>query len=236
MNKKLIGILLIIILSISVLITVYFKNQSMNPQLSDNTIRYVALGDSYTIGEGASEAESWPMVLTNHLNAEGVAITLVANPSVTGWTTADLIANELSVYDTARPTFATLLIGVNDWVQGVDKATFTKNLITILDHMQAKLPNKHHLVLVTIPDFGQTPSGERYGNGRDISSGISEFNDVIKEEGRKRSLPVVDIFPLSKGVKDTADLVAFDGLHPSAKEYALWEKEIYPVVKATLLK
>ncbi|CAN5144718.1 SGNH/GDSL hydrolase family protein [soil metagenome] len=202
--------------------------------MSATTIRYVALGDSYTIGEGASEEASWPSVLTKHLQRNGIDIQLVANPSVTGWTTQQVIDRELSVYDEANPTFATLLIGVNDWVQGVDNKTFRHNLVIILDRMQSKLPDKSKLVLVTIPDFLVTPSGRQFSSGRDSSKGIAEFNAIIIEEAIKKNLSVVDIYPLTQQMQ--GDLVSSDGLHPSAKEYALWENLIYPVVIPLLRK
>jgi acyl-CoA thioesterase-1 len=208
------------------------KPKMKDTQTNDKpTIRYAAIGDSYTIGEGAREPdEAWPTLLTNHLQSEGVDITLVANPSKTGWTTQDVINNELPVYDQSNPTCATLLIGVNDWVQGVDVATFHKNLVFILDHMQSGLKDKNNLVLVTIPDFGVTPTGGQYAYGRDISAGIAGFNEIIKEEAKKRNLALVDIFPVSKNMKDHPELVAADGLHPSAREYAIWEEMIFPVV------
>ncbi len=193
------------------------------------TIRYVALGDSYTICEGAEENESWPVLLTTHLNEENIPVELVANPSRTGWTTQNLIDRELPVFDTCHADVVTLLIGVNDWVQGVDVETFRKNLRFILDHVQAKLEEKQNVLLITIPDFGVTPAGKNYGNGRDISKGLTAFNDVIKAEAAARNLPVVDIFPLSKEMGKDNSLVAEDGLHPSAKEYALWETMLLPV-------
>ncbi|HTA27010.1 MAG TPA: SGNH/GDSL hydrolase family protein [Bacteroidia bacterium] len=191
-------------------------------------IKYVALGDSYTIGEGAKTGEAFPDLLVKHLNENGIDITLSANPSVTGWTTQDLIVRELPVFDRTKPDFVTLLIGVNDWVQGVDSASFHKNLTYIIDHVQSLLPDKSKILLITIPDFGVTPTGKMYGEGRDISKGITAFNSIIKSEARKRNLPVADIFPETQKMKDDKDLIAHDGLHPSAKEYALWEKIIYP--------
>ena len=198
----------------------------------ENKIRYVALGDSYTICEGAKWEESWPFVLTNKLIKEGIPIELTANPSRTGWTTQDLIDNELQVFDSSAPTFATLLIGVNDWVQGVSAEKFYSNLLFILDRMQKKVGNK--LVLITIPDFSVTPEGPKYSKGRNISEGLQEFNTIIKNEAKKRNLKCVDIFPVSQKMKDNAGLVAKDGLHPSATEYAIWENLIYPVVKGML--
>jgi lysophospholipase L1-like esterase len=237
-NMKKIRYLLIVgmIFVIVLVMLLKIRRPMQQSTISNTTIRYVALGDSYTIGEGATPDEAWPSVLTKHLRSEGADIALIANPSVTGWTTEQVITNELGVYDAAQPTFATLLIGVNDWVQGVDTNSFHKNLITILDHMQEKLPKKNNLLLITIPDFGVTPTGAKYSGGRDISRGIAEFNTVIIEEAKKRNLPVVDIYPLTQQMKQNTNLIALDGLHPSGSEYALWEKEIFPIAKKMLGK
>ena len=202
----------------------------------NNTIKYIALGDSYTIGTGADPKDAWPILLTKHLNNAGIKTELVANPSRNGFSTQNLIDNELEVFDKSGATFVTLLIGVNDWVREVNTATYTKNLIYILDHVQKKLANKNNILLVTIPDFGVTPQGAYYSAGRDISKGISEFNDIIKAEAQKRNLHVADIFEISKNMKDDPSLVAPDGLHPSAKEYAEWETIILPEAKKVLGK
>jgi acyl-CoA thioesterase I len=193
-------------------------------------IRYAVIGDSYSIGEGASPNESWPAVMTRHLNAQGLHVDLVANPSRTGWTTKDAIDRELPIFNESKPNFATLLVGVNDWVQGVDEATFRKHFTYLLDRMLEVLPNKKRLLVVTIPDFGVTPTGPKYARGRNISEGISRFNQIVTEEAKKRGLPVVDVFLLSKKMGSDRSLVAADGLHPSAKEYAEWEKVIFPAV------
>lgn len=200
----------------------------------DGPIRYVAIGDSYSIGEGATPEQSWPAILTQHLNAQGLHVDLVANPSVTGWTTQQAIDRELPVFVKSKPTFATLLIGVNDWVQGVDEEKFRKNFNSLVDQMLALLPGKNRLLIVTIPDFGVTPTGGRYARGRNISEGLTRFNKIIADEAKKRGLKVVDVFPASKAMKDDPSLVAADGLHPSAKEYAEWEKLIFPVARDLL--
>ena len=199
-----------------------------------NKVRYVAIGDSYSIGEGASPNESWPARLTRHLNGQGLHIDLVANPSRTGWTTQQAIDRELPVMVNAGPNFATLQIGVNDWVQGVTIEDFRKRFVLLVDRMLEVLGKKDRLLIVTIPDFGVTPTGARYARGRDISEGISAFNKIITEESQKRKLVVVDVFPLSKQMKDDGSLIAPDGLHPSAKEYAEWEKVIFPAAQRIL--
>ena len=197
-------------------------------KIDKEKIRYVAIGDSYSIGEGASPNESWPALLTRHLNDKGLHVDLVANPSRTGWTTQQAIARELPIFVESKPDFATLQIGVNDWVQGVDAETFRKNFTDLVDQMLAMLRDKNRFLIVTIPDFGVTPTGPKYARGRNISEGIASFNKIITEEATKRGLRVVDVFRISKQMGDEPSLVAADGLHPSAKEYAAWEKVIFP--------
>jgi lysophospholipase L1-like esterase len=202
----------------------------------EEKIRYVAIGDSYSIGEGASPNESWPAVLTRHLKEKGLRVELVANPSRTGWTTKEAIDLELPVFVRARPNFATLQIGVNDWVQGISEETFRKRFALLVDRILGVLASKNRLLVVTIPDFSVTPAGARYGHGRDIAEGILRFNQIIMEEAKRRELRVVGVFQLSKEMKNDSSLIAGDGLHPSAREYAEWEKVIFPAALELLRK
>jgi lysophospholipase L1-like esterase len=170
------------------------------------------------------------------LNENGLRVDLVANPSVTGWTTQQAIDRELPIFVQSKPTFATLQIGVNDWVQGVDEKTFRKRFTLLLDQMLALLPDKKQLLIVTIPDFGVTPTGGRYARGRNISEGLTRFNQIVTEEAKNRGLKVVDVFELSKKMGTDPSLVGPDGLHPSAKEYAEWERIIFPAAFELLMK
>src|SRR5438552_13690434 len=140
-------------------------------KIDQQRIRYVAIGDSYSIGEGASPIESWPALLTRHLNDKGLHVDLVANPSRTGWTTQQAIDRELPIFVDSKPNFATLQIGVNDWVQGVDEETFRKRFVVLANRMLEVLPSKNRLLVVSIPDFGVTPTGPRYARGRNFSEG-----------------------------------------------------------------
>src|SRR6202011_2312956 len=220
-----------------VALVVILSNVAMaGSKIEKEKIRYAVIGDSHSCGEGASPKESWPALLTQHLNAHGLHVDLVSNPSVTGWTTKDAIDRELPKFINSNPTFASLLIGVNDWVQGVDETTFRNRFSYLVDQMLAVLPNKKHLLVVTIPDFGVTPTGPKYSRGRNISEGLTRFNQIVTEEAKKRGLPVVDVFALSKKMGEDKSLVAKDGLHPSAKEYAEWEKIIFPAALALLQK
>jgi acyl-CoA thioesterase-1 len=199
-------------------------------------IKYVALGDSYTCCEGAKTEESWPVLLTKQLNDSGINMELTANPARTGWTTQNLIDMELPIFEDTKPDFVTLLIGVNDWVRGVDSNTFHKNLGFIIDKIQSGLPDKKNLLLITIPDFGVTPTGAQYSGGRDIAKGIAQFNSIIKQEAAKRGLKCVDIYPETQKMKNNTQLTAPDGLHPSALEYSKWESMVYPVAYNCLKK
>lgn len=145
-----------------------------------------------------------------------------------------MIDNELPLLKKTKPDFVTVLIGVNDWVRQVTNTAFAKNLRYILDEVQSSLPNKKNVILITIPDFGVTPTGKNYSAGRDISKGISEFNAIIKQEGKTRGLIAVDIFTVSKMMGNDASLIAADGLHPSATEYSIWEKMIFREALALL--
>jgi lysophospholipase L1-like esterase len=198
-------------------------------------LRYIALGDSYTICTGTdSSAAQWPVILAGHLSDAGIPVETVSNPARNGFSTQDLIDKELPLLKNGNYDFASLLIGVNDWVRDVDAKTYRQNLSYIVDEVQKALSDRSKLLLITIPDFGVTPQGALYSGGRDISKGIAEFNAIIKAEAKKRGLACVDIFPLSKGMLNRRDLVAADGLHPSAKEYALWETMIFPEAKKLL--
>lgn len=192
-------------------------------------IKFVPVGDSYTKGEGATREESWPFLLVENLKKEGIKIELMGNPAKVGWTSGHVIELELPLFEQYHPDFATLLIGANDWVQDVSTREFQTNLKTIIDRMQKILSNPKKLVLLTVPDFSVTQIGQIFADEKDVEKGIQEYNQMIIEEGLERNLPVVDLFPISKGMKDDPSLISLDGLHPSGKEYALWEKEIFPV-------
>ncbi len=240
-NKK-ITFLIVSFFLTTTLGAIFFMTRDKNSKLSFERvpesvgIRYVAIGDSYTIGEGVATDSTWPALLTKHLNDEGIFIQLVANPSRSGWTSRDALEREMPIYRASKPEFATVLIGANDWVQGVDAVTFRANFSQLLDEMQLELDNPKNIIVITIPDFSATPSGARFGGERNISQGIAEFNEIITAEAQKRGLKVVDIFPVSQKMKGRDEAVISDGLHPSAQEYEVWEELIYPEAVGLLKK
>ncbi len=193
-------------------------------------LRYGVIGDSYSNGEGVGAHRSWPEQLARRLTRDGLPIAVVANPSVTGWTTAQALADELPEFERSRPDVATLQIGVNDWVQGVSASAFRARFRELLDRVVRTVRSPSRVVVVTIPDFSVTATGAGYTGGRDASAGLRAFNAIARAESQARHVAVVDVFELSRGMSEPA-LTAPDGLHPSATELALWTARIAPVAR-----
>ncbi len=213
-------------------------NLSAKPAASiPGAIRYLPLGDSYTIGQSVPEQDRWPNQLAARLAAKGTTLQIVANPSATGYTTQDLIDHELPLVTQLKPDFVTILIGVNDYVQGVPIGTFQKNLAYIVAMLQQEMTKPKNIVLVTIPDYGKTPAGAQFGSPQTSQAGVEAFNAIIQKVASNQKLPLADIFPISQQVADDPSLIAGDGLHPSGKQYTAWTNIIYDTIQSSgLLK
>lgn len=193
----------------------------------DSTLRYVALGDSYTIGTSVAESERWPNQLVERV--EGLE--LVANPAVNGYTSLDLINDELPQLDAARPDLVSVLIGVNDVVQGVPEAQYAGNLAVILEELMTRLP-ADRIVCIATPDYTVTPSGGAFGDPGQQSDAIRRANATMAEACRARQIRFVpEIFGISRAARDDRSLVADDDLHPSGAQYRRWVDAIAPVVE-----
>jgi lysophospholipase L1-like esterase len=201
-------------------------------QPTQPALRYVALGDSYTIGTAvASPADRWPDQLVARL---GGALELVANLGVNGYTSRDVIEDELPRLPGLAPGFASLLVGVNDVVQRVSAETYERNATAILEALLALLPPTR-IVAVATPDYTVTPQGAAYGDPAVQSAGIRRNNAILARLAAERRIAWVDTFDLSLRAETDRSLVADDGLHPSGAQYALWVERIEPVV-GTLLR
>jgi lysophospholipase L1-like esterase len=201
----------------------------VSPGAGAGRVRYVALGDSYTIGTSVAEGERWP----NQLATRVPQVELVANLGVNGFTSGDVIDVELPRLAALRPQFFTLLIGVNDVVQGVPEAAYRRNVGHILDELVREVGAEHVLV-VTTPDYTVTPSGASFGDPARQSAGIRANNAVVTEVARLHGIAVADIYDLSLLAATDRSLVAADGLHPSGAQYASWLTRIQPEVEALL--
>lgn len=195
-----------------------------------SVLRYVALGDSYTIGTSVEPAERFPDQLAAALGPDAPTLQLVANLGVNGYTSADVIRAELPALEDLDPGFATVLIGVNDVVQGVPIETYEANVATILDAVRTHLP-ADRIVTVAIPDYTVTPAGADYGDPARQHDGIVIDNAVMERLAGERGIAYVDILDLSLRATDDRSLVADDGLHPSGRQYRLWVERIQPVVE-----
>jgi lysophospholipase L1-like esterase len=196
----------------------------------DASVRYVALGDSYTIGTAVDEADRWP----NQLVARLDGLELVANLGVNGYTSADLIADELPALDAHSPELVTLLIGVNDVVQAVPEESYASNVRLIVEALLERLP-ADRIVCVATPDYTKTPRGADFGDPARQSAGIDRVNAILREacEGREiRFVPEPHAISLEAAEDPT--LVAGDGLHPSGEQYRRWTDAIAPVVEDLL--
>ncbi len=196
------------------------------------TLRYVALGDSYTIGISVEQHEAWPsrLVATSGPGPDGrPLLALVANLASNGRTSGDLRRDQLPRLGRYEPGFASILIGVNDVVQGVAPDRYADNVAAILDELLARLP-AGRLLAVTTPDYTRTPAGGRFGDPVLRRIAIVEVNAIMTELAGERAIAVVDVFDLSERVTTDPSLVARDGLHPSGRQYDLWLERIRPVV------
>ena len=199
-------------------------------------LRYVALGDSYTIGTAVDPAERWPERLVAALGPGagiGAGISLVANLGVDGYTSADLIREELPALAALAPGFVTVLIGVNDVVQGVGNPTYEANVVAILDVVLSHVPASR-VVTIAIPDYTVTPSGADYGDPGAQHDGIVANNASMARLAGERGIAFVDIFDISLEAAVDRTLVADDGLHPSGIQYGRWLERIVPVVARSL--
>jgi lysophospholipase L1-like esterase len=192
-------------------------------------IRYLALGDSYTIGESVEEAERWPNQLADLLKEYGYSaeVTTIAR---TGWTTAELwegiqVANPQGTYD-----LVSLLIGVNNQYRGYDISEYREEFRVLLGRsIQYAGGNTDRVVVLSIPDWGVTP----FAAGRDatqIAAEIDAFNTVNEEETRMAGIRYVGVTRISRLAAKNPALIAGDGLHPSGKMYSMWAGLALPEV------
>ena len=193
-------------------------------------MRYVALGDSYTIGTAVADDDRWP----NQLAARIPELQVVGNPAVNGYTSGDVVADELPQLDALHPEFVSLLVGVNDVVQGVSDAQYAENVAVILEELLVRLP-ADRIVCVATPDYTQTPRGGEFGDPLQQSDAIVRVNAILREACETRGIRFVpEIFEISQEASDDGSLVADDGLHPSSVQYERWVDVIEPVVRDLL--
>ena len=200
------------------------------------SIRYLALGDSYTIGTGLEdEAHNFPSLLARRLTEETGYEVIAVNLGVNGYTTADLIREELPVARKAQPELVTILIGANDVVQRVEEDTYRARLTQIYEALKELGLPAERVLAVSIPDFSPLPGAAPFGSPPDLRARIEAFNDVARDEARRRAFRYADISAISRETNGDDGWLAGDGLHPGPAQHRafadhLW-KEVGPVWK-----
>ena len=199
-----------------------------------NTFKYLALGDSYTIGESVGVNERFPVQLVKQLNETGIKIDLVTIIARTGWTTYNLSEGIKNSGISGTFDLVTLLIGVNNQYQGRDtieyRIQFRELLQTAIDFAEN---TEKKVIVISIPDYGVTPFA-KYGDTLKIASEIDIYNKINREETELRKAYYVNITSISRVARVESSLIAPDGLHPSGAMYKLWVESIFPVAKFIL--
>lgn len=191
----------------------------------NESVKYLALGDSYTIGESVSQDQRWPVQLVKALNDKGYNCQPPDIIATTGWRTDDLMHAIKKAKPAKNYDLVSLLIGVNNQYQGKDIGSYSREfeelLKTAIEHAKGK---EEQVFVLSIPDYGYTPFGK--DRQPEISKAIDEFNAVNKKISQKYNVRYYNITDISRMGLDDQNLVASDGLHPSAAMYNLWVKRL----------
>lgn len=211
------------------------KNETSAPlPQTDTTLRWLALGDSYTIGESVLPAERYPVQAVKLLAEENIRF---ASPEIiarTGWTTADLWYALQDKPTSPQYDLVTLLIGVNNQYQGRSQDEYTNGFSQLLSKAVQFAGNRPQRVIVlSIPDYAVTPFARGADTER-ISREIDQFNAINKKITQQAGIAYVDVTTASRTAATDPSLIASDSLHFSGKAYTQWAKMLVPVVKNAL--
>lgn len=204
--------------------------------MSETRPKFLALGDSYTAGEGIPPQAGWQAQLADRLRQEGIPLAKPIIVAQTGWTTGELLA-ALNWADLRPPyDLVGLLIGVNNQYRGLAVVNYRDEFGRLLDRAIAYAGGRPERVLVlSIPDWSATP----YAEGLDrqaISQEIDAFNAANRQIAEELGVHYVDITPVTRQAGSDPDYLAADGLHPSGNMYALWADLALPAARMALQK
>ena len=195
------------------------------------TIKYLALGDSYTIGQGVEESLRWPNQLAQMLLEENYDITKTEIIAKTGWKTSDLLSaiadNNVEDYN-----LVSLLIGVNNQYNNQSFSIFEDEFDLLLSKSIDIAGNLGSVFLLSIPDYGVTPFGNN--NSQNIALDIDKYNEFMKQRCIDQGIQFIDITEISRQLGDLPGSLAPDNLHPSGSQYTKWTEKAFPIVKEIL--
>ncbi len=202
---------------------------ALKPKDDSTSISWLALGDSYTIGQGVNATERFPAQTLDLLKLRSIKTAQLTYIATTGWTSGEL-DKSISQQNLAYYDFVTVLIGVNDQFQGIDTSTYSKNFKSILNRaIQATRGESQHVLVMSIPDYSFTPEGKKLDTTK-IKREIDLFNTLNKKVAKDFKCQYLDITILDREAKSNPSWIAKDGLHPSALAYKKWAEQIYPFI------
>lgn len=210
-------------------------NSELQLPTQSETINYLALGDSYTIGESVCETCRFPEQLKKsltNLNAENnFSLEIIAK---TGWTTSNLISAINSQNPSPKYDLVTLLIGVNNQYQNIPFSFYEKEFPELVTKaISLAKGNKSKIIVVSIPDYAYTPFGQNYSNQTTVSNQIDRYNTFAKSYCEANAITYINITDITRQGLNNSNLVANDGLHPSTAAYTLFVERLLPrAVKA----
>jgi acyl-CoA thioesterase-1 len=198
---------------------------------TSDTLSYLALGDSYTIGESVKPKDRWPIQLHTAFDTSNYSLEKPIIIAKTGWRTDDMLSDAKKRLDNSTFDLVSLLIGVNNEYQGKSPKSFEGEFEECLKYAISKSKQgKKGVFVLSIPDYGYTPFGET--NQKTISKRIDAYNDICKRISKEYGVLYINITDISRRAKKENTLVADDGLHPSAEQYALWvERAVGDVIR-----
>jgi acyl-CoA thioesterase-1 len=192
--------------------------------------RFLALGDSFTIGTGTTADRSFPAVLARIWTERGRTVVL-SNPAVNGYTTDDLINDELPLVASFRPTLVTVLIGANDIVRGSNEDLYRRRVAAIHQRIVDDAPDAR-VVALPQPDWSLAPAGSGFGDVAGLARTIERFNEIARDEAQQADASWIDLFPLMRD-QGRKKMFAPDGLHPSSEAYAEWARALATTASAS---
>ena len=195
---------------------------------SESPYSFIALGDSYTIGEGVNEDERWPNQFVDVAYESGVDFDQPMIIAETGWKTYDLLNAINQTNFTKKYDYISLLIGVNNQFNSRPIDEFEEDLNKLMDEMKRIKKNDGSIIIISIPDWGYTPFGES-SDMSDISEQINLFNSSLRKFATTNGLKYVDVTEISRRGINEPDLITNDNLHPSGIMYLEWAKKIYNI-------